>query len=804
MNSKFTNRITFFILFVLYVFGLNFADKVFAENSLYEIRAKKVTYNNDNNLVIATGSAEAVDQFGKEIFSNEIIYNKKKSTIKTNGNSIYLDGKGNKLFANKFFYDLNSKIIKAEQNVEYIDVDENIFEFTYFEYNENLESGIGQDLIANFKDESAAESQMVKIDNKNGFTTMLSKDNEGGKLDFINTNKNFYTTCKNLQKSKERIEERCTDWSITTKKTIHDKNKKMLYHNNAVVKLRNIPVFYTPYFSHPDPSVKRMSGILPPSTKNFENMGRTFKAPYFWAIDDNRDLTFTPIVYFDETSIFLAEYRQQNKNSKFYVDSSYSKGYKNLNKRDSNGDLINRTSGSRNHLFFGFSGKYENLFMAENDLNINVQRISQKNYIKVNQINTEFLKEDDASLKSNIQLNSYTGSKNIEIESAIYENLGTDERNKKYSYTVPSIKYSDFFRKGSSNFDFSNSIIAQNLGGDENKSNQINEINLQTDERVYKILDGVSHVYKSTLSNINSYNQNISGEKENFSSDANVIFGLENAYPLIRYNKDFSNEEILTPKIFSKYAPGDMNSESKSEKVINYQDIYSMNRIALANPDTGLSFGYGLEYEINKKNADNEVFMNSKFALGQVLRNKKLKEMPKNSTLGETKSDFAGEASFYFDKNKILNTESEEKNEINSAFKQGIKIDYNYIINNNLNKILKSDLSASYGNKKNEFTAKYLEIHDVGNEQYVDLEYTRKFENLLNVSVGVRKNLEDEFTESNYINVNYDSDCLTIGLSLAKQFYTDEDVKTSNNFILSIALKPFGSPIAPNLTGLID
>ena len=119
-------------------------------------------------------------------------------------------------------------------------------------------------------------------------------------FNFFKPNVNYYTTCKNLKKSSGSIQERCTDWSITSQKTLHDKNKKMLYHDHAVVRLRNIPVFYTPYFSHPDPSVKRMSGFLPPSTKNFTDLGRTIKTPYFWVIDPNRDLTFTPIFYLDE------------------------------------------------------------------------------------------------------------------------------------------------------------------------------------------------------------------------------------------------------------------------------------------------------------------------------------------------------------------------------------------------------------------------------------------------------------------------------------------------------------------------
>ena len=168
----------------------------------------------------------------------------------------------------------------------------------------------------------------------------------------------------------------------------------MVYHRNAVLKIKNIPVFYTPYFSHPDPSVKRKSGFLPPSVKNFTDLGQTIKTPYFCAISDNKDLTFTPIYYFDENSIFLTEYRQQNEKSKFYIDSSYTQGYKNINKKDNSGNEIKRTDGARNHLFFNFLGSYEDLLFSQNNLEVNIQRISQKNYLNVNQINTEHVKQD--------------------------------------------------------------------------------------------------------------------------------------------------------------------------------------------------------------------------------------------------------------------------------------------------------------------------------------------------------------------------------------------------------------------------
>ena len=127
--------------------------------------------------------------------------------------------------------------------------------------------------------------------------------------------RNAYTPCINEKGLEASIKEKCSDWSVTSSKTTHDRNKKMLYHKNVLVNIRNVPVFYTPYFSHPDPSVKRKSGFLPPSIKNYTNLGRSFKAPYFLEIDSNKDITFTPIYYDDENPVFLGEYRQKNKNS---------------------------------------------------------------------------------------------------------------------------------------------------------------------------------------------------------------------------------------------------------------------------------------------------------------------------------------------------------------------------------------------------------------------------------------------------------------------------------------------------------
>ena len=66
---------------------------------------------------------------------------------------------------------------------------------------------------------------------------------------------------------------------------LHDNKKKTIYYDNAVVKVYDIPIFYFPKLSHPDPTVDRRSGFLPPSYSDTKNLGSGFSIPYFWGLE---------------------------------------------------------------------------------------------------------------------------------------------------------------------------------------------------------------------------------------------------------------------------------------------------------------------------------------------------------------------------------------------------------------------------------------------------------------------------------------------------------------------------------------
>ena len=802
---KIKNKISIFVCAIL-IFNLTIKN-LHAERPQYILNAIKLTYKDNNKIIIAEGDASAKDQFGKEIYSDFIIYDKENNIIKTKSNSKYKDTQGNEIDANDFFYDLNIKKIKAINNVKYKEKAGNIFLFSEFEYFENSSKGFGKNAKGLLTDKSSFESRFAEIDNNSDTITIrtdIKKANLFSKLKSLFKNENKYTTCENSE-GKKNIKEQCPDWSLSTYQTIQESKKKMIYHEHAVLKIRNIPVFYTPYFSHPDPSVLRKSGFLPISTKNFTNLGRSYKAPYFWVIDDNNDLTFTPIFYNNENNIYLTEYRKQNQNSSLYIDSSYSSGYRDLNKTTNEGESLNRTSGSRNHFFLNFSGKYNNnILFGNNDLSLQVQRISQKNYLKVNEINTELVKQDINNLKNQVLINSYKKNQKLSISSSVYETLSNDSPNTKYQYYIPSIQYNNFFNKFNQNISLSNLFEARNYNGDAKKIIQRNTVGADSKEKTIKKI-GASNIIKLKVSNLNFYNEKITEEKSHLNNELYSTIGLQSSIPLIRLTK--TTEETLSPKIFTKFTPGSMNNESAADKILNYADIYSMERLNnIDNPETGGSLGYGFDYELNKKNSENLNILKTNFSIGQVLSDVRNSKMPAKSSLNEKTSNIVGNFNFFLDQSIIKSEGNEEKLKINSlSSKMGssFNFNYNFNISNDLNKILKNEATISYGNEQNLINTTYYELNDIGNQKYIEANIRKSFKNNLNFLIGARKNLELEYTESNFIEANYESDCFKIGLSLTKKFYENDDLKKSNNLILFFTLKPFGQPLAPNLNSLV-
>ena len=98
-------------------------------------------------------------------------------------------------------------------------------------------------------------------------------------------------------------------WRIRAERIVHDERTRTVHYENATFDVLGTPIAWSPYFRHPDPTLKRASGLLPPIYKQDSNFGQGLKTPYYRVLSDQADVTLTPYLTTDDGLIMEGEYR---------------------------------------------------------------------------------------------------------------------------------------------------------------------------------------------------------------------------------------------------------------------------------------------------------------------------------------------------------------------------------------------------------------------------------------------------------------------------------------------------------------
>lgn len=757
------------------IFFIFLNTKFVFSKDLYEIEAEKVRYKNKSNIIIAEGNAIAKNM-NRRIFADKIEYFKKENIIKTYGNSRFEDSK-NILKAENFIYFIKLKKIEAKKNVYFEDSDNNKFYLDSFEFYRDKNFGSGKNIKSKLKDGSYLESNSGDINKSAEITTL---------------NDAKFTTCATIYNKQNKY---CPSWSLKSKKITHNKKTKRITHKNSFLRIKNIPILYSPYFSHPDPSVKRQSGFLPPLVKTFSNIGRTFRTPYFWAIADDKDLTLTPIYYTEEKNALLSSYRQVYKEGFLKIESGYSGGYKRL-------ESANRTKGSRNYLFLNYQSNKDNLLLKENILDINIQRVSQRNFLRVNKINTPLFKEDLKTLQNSIEIDSYGNNKKIKILTGVFENLDIDGFNK-YTYLIPEVLFDykiDKFENYSVNLN--TFFQAKNVQSEKNVKFR-NFLSADSKQYINKKL-GTGTIIKFNFLNKNTYNRSLNNRNTQNSNNFATIAAM-NSWPLVKFDK--KNYQSITPNVFLKYTTGNMNENLTNDNILKYSDVFSMNRSKnLDVPETGLSLGHGINYTSDKTLANLSKFK-TELGFGQVIRAARLDNMQNTSSLNNSTSDFSGNVKFKYQENFLNIKKADDKKNKSHTFSndKNLSFDYNFNLANDFKKFTRNNISLNWERNKLTTNIIFDEKEDhVGNERtgYIKLKKILKDNYFL--SYEGKKNLLNDKSEFHNISLNFENDCILTTLTFSKSFYEDNDITSSKYLILNVVIKPFGDGIAPNLSNFLD
>ena len=377
-------------------------------------------------------------------------------------------------------------------------------------------------------------------------------------------NKGIFTSCG--------YNDDCPPWALSANKIIHDKNKKQMIYEGALLKIYNIPVFYFPKFFHPDPTVKRQSGLLIPGLNNSNVLGSSITLPYYHVISDNKDYTLRSTIFDSDVTMLQNEYRQVNKNSSLFVDFAYTDGYKSSTSNKKN---------SRTHLFANYNADLDLENFITSNLFVSIQKVSNDTYLKIfdgNLVKNEVTPSNYDILESEAKLTLNHEDFNFSTGIQSFENLKLPNSDR-YQFILPYYNFSkrvfNDFKNGFMNF----SSRGSNELNDTNnlKTKIINDFNFKSLNFISDV--GFDNNFSLNFKNLNTIGKNDSNYKSSPQIELMSIIEYQSSFPLIKETE--KNINYLTPKISLRLNPGDMKNSNELDRSINTDNIFDLNRLGL-------------------------------------------------------------------------------------------------------------------------------------------------------------------------------------------------------------------------------
>jgi LPS-assembly protein len=165
-------------------------------------------------------------------------------------------------------------------------------------------------------------------------------------------------------------------WQLKAREMTDDKELQRLEFRDATMEIDGIPVFYTPYMSAPDPSVKRQSGFLMPSAGGSSSLGFHVSTPYYQTLGPDADVTLTPRFTTEAGTVLATDYRQRFSNG--FMDDLFSINYSNVGTSIAGINDPNATNAFRWHVNASGVFDLDDTYRAGYDL----QRVSDQTYLQ--------------------------------------------------------------------------------------------------------------------------------------------------------------------------------------------------------------------------------------------------------------------------------------------------------------------------------------------------------------------------------------------------------------------------------------
>lgn len=669
------------------------------------LQADTVSYDRELGTVTASGHVE-VSRQGRILLADTLTYNQRDDMLTANGNVSLLETSGEVIFAQ------------------------------YIELTGDLKDGIISDIRVILSDGARIAANGAR--------------RSGGNVTVMN--KAVYSPCY-----------LCADdpsspplWQIKAVKVTHDQKSHTVSYEDAWLEVEGIPVAYTPYFSHPDPTVKRRTGFLTPTFGSSTDLGFVMRLPYFVNISPSQDVTLTPIYTSEEGPVLAGEYRNLMADGEVKMSGSIT--------QDSQNDV-------RGHIDSKFRYDVNDTWRMGAD----VRRATDDTYLR------RYGFPSDSTLTSRLYAEGFRKRNYLAVNGYAFQGLQQSDDPGTTPLVLPMVEYHHVGEP--SKYGARTRLDANLLGLTRDDG---------TDTRRLSVDAGVDLPYTGPMGDVYMLSASLRGDvyhvnhldrsspKSDYTGFSERLIpevALHWRYPLVRPGKNFVQlVEPIASVIVSPYGgnPDTIPNEDSQDLEFDDTNLFRSNRFpGLDRVEGGPRFNYGMRWGVYGLGGGHTSFL-----VGQSVRLRKDDTFAEGSGLEDHLSDIVARAEIspgpYFDLTYKTRLDKE-----NFSFKR-------------------NEVALSAGPEALRLSSSYVYF-----EQKNDDEFSRSREELRSTATAQLNrfwrtkgsfvyDLAADEARSVGLNVVYEDECLVFDTRLSRTFYEDRDIEPADSIYFTVGFKTLG------------
>ena len=694
----------------------------------------------------------SVDSFDSEtpalISADEVTFDEKLNIVTASGNVEISQG-DRIVKADAVSYNINTNVVTATGNVALLEPTGDVVFAEYIELSKDLSEGFIRDIRVLLTDRSRLAA--VSGQRTGGNRTELSKA--------------IFSPC-NLCKDDPT---RAPLWQLKADRVVHDQAEKEIRYYDARMEFFGVPVAYSPYLSHPDPTVKKKSGFLAPTFRNSDSLGFSTQIPYFWNIAPNQDLTIAPIFTVEQGAVAAGQYRHLFSNG--FIDIS---GSATIADREDGGG---QTAEDRFRGHIDAQGRFDidDTWRWGFDAN----RSSDDTYMRLYDFGS------DRTLTSRAFVEGFRGRNYAAVNSFAYQGLRQSDVNDESPIILPLADYNfisePLFADSIVRFDANLLALTRSEGRDSRRASLVGGWDLP-------FVSPLGDSYKFTaqvqadgywVNGVDPDSNEVNPTGSTFDGFTGRVFpqlAAEWRYPWVRTDDTFS--QVIEPIVQVVAAPngsnpGEIPNEDSRDFEFDDTNLFSLNRFAgLDRVDSGSRVNYGLKWKLFHGNGSSEAFVGQSYAL------KENDDFSENSGLADHFSDYVGRVR--------VNPISE------------IDLSYRFRIDDEDLEARRNEVALRIGPPLLNFRVNYLfldntsEVDEFGDREEVTFRVDSQLSQYWSTFASHRRDVQEKSSLETRFGLTYQDECFLIEGIAERTFFTDRDIEPEDTFAVRFVFKHLG------------